>query len=139
MSQQIFVDATAWIAIADGGETRHKDAARTYSELLRSKKVLVTTTLVVAEVYILLRRRLSHQAAMAFLSSVNESPRIEIVHTDAQLEVEAKRILRQYDDQDFSFTDAVSFALMQERGITEAFAFDQHFVTAGFTLVSAFP
>lgn len=137
MSQQVFVDASAWIAIADNSETHHQDAARTYSDLLNSQIILVTTGLVVAEAHILLRRRLGHRAAVTFLKSVNESPRIEIVYANARLEAEAKKILHQYDDQDFSFADAVSFTLMQERGITQAFTLDQHFAIAGFTLVPA--
>ena len=48
--------------------------------------------------------------------------------------MQAKEILRLYADQDFSLADAVSFALMQQRNITEAFAFDRHFLTAGFML-----
>jgi predicted nucleic acid-binding protein len=51
------------------------------------------------------------------------------------LENRARQILRQYTDQDFSYVDAVSFALMQEVEITEAFAFDRHFTTAGFVCV----
>jgi predicted nucleic acid-binding protein len=46
---------------------------------------------------------------------------------------QAGSILRQ--DQDFSYTDAVSFVVMKQYGITEAFSFDKHFVTAGFTLI----
>jgi predicted nucleic acid-binding protein len=49
--------------------------------------------------------------------------------------MEAERILRQYADQDFSYADAISFSLMHHRGLTDAFAFDQHFVTAGFVRV----
>jgi predicted nucleic acid-binding protein len=137
MSQQVFVDASAWISIADNSEAHHKDSVKTYSDLLNSQITLVTTSLMVAEAHILLRRRLGQQAAVTFLKSVNESPRIEIVYANAHLEAEAKRILYQYDDQDFSFADAVSFALMQERGITQAFTLDQHFATAGFSLVLA--
>ena len=135
MSQQVFVDASAWVALADTRELCHADAVRIYSNLIRRQSTLVTTDLLVAEAHILIRRRLGHQAAMTFLENVNENPRIEIVYTNARLEAEAKRILRQYDDQDFSFADAVSFALMRERGITHAFAFDQHFFTAGFITV----
>ena len=51
------------------------------------------------------------------------------------LENRARQILRQYTAQDFSYVDAVSFALMQEVEITEAFAFDRHFNTAGFVCV----
>lgn len=31
-------------------------------------------------------------------------------------------------DQDFSFTDCTSFALMERLGVAEAFAFDRHFL-----------
>jgi len=33
------------------------------------------------------------------------------------------------------FVDAVSFATMHREGVGEAFAFDRHFLTAGFTLL----
>jgi predicted nucleic acid-binding protein len=57
------------------------------------------------------------------------------IYSTPELEGEAQEILRRYKDQDFSYTDAVSFALMQREGIEEAFAFDAHFRTMGFLLV----
>jgi predicted nucleic acid-binding protein len=48
----------------------------------------------------------------------------------------AEAILRKYKDQDFSFVDAVSFAVMQEQKITTAFSFDSQVVIAGFALAS---
>ncbi len=39
------------------------------------------------------------------------------------------------DTRESRHADAVNFALMWERGITHAFAFDQHFFTAGFITV----
>lgn len=43
--------------------------------------------------------------------------------------------LDRFHDQPFSLTDAVSFELMRRERVTHAFAFDPHFVTAGFELV----
>ena len=43
-----------------------------------------------------------------------------------------EEILRKYSDQDFSYTDAVSFAIMRRQRIRKAFCFDKHFATAGF-------
>ena len=37
-----------------------------------------------------------------------------------------------FEDQTFSLTDAVSFAIMTERRITTALALDRHFRVAGF-------
>jgi predicted nucleic acid-binding protein len=38
-------------------------------------------------------------------------------------------------DKNWSLTDCISFAVMSERGITEALTQDQHFVQAGFRAV----
>lgn len=135
MSRYLFVDAGAWIALADADDQHHERAAQAYPDLLRQYQRLVTTNLVIAEAYVSIRRALTHQAAIAFLDHLNQSPRVEKVYSSTALEAEAYNILKQYDDQDFSYADAVSFALMRERGIADAFAFDNHFATAGFVLV----
>jgi len=44
-------------------------------------------------------------------------------------------LLKQYEDQSFSFVDAVNFAVMKQQNVQDAFAFDKHFQTAGFILV----
>jgi len=137
MSRDIFVDAGAWIALADADDQHHEQAAEVYPDLLRQYRRLVTTNLVVAEAYASIRRALTHQAAITFLDLVAQSPRIEKVYSSAALEADACTILRQHDDQPFSYADAVSFALMRERGLSEAFAFDKHFATAGFIRVPA--
>ena len=135
MSTELFVDAGAWIALADADDQYHQLAAQAYPELLRHYRHLVTTNLAIAEAYIVIRRALGHTAVMAFLDGLSASRRIEKVYSDPILEMEAERILRQYADQDFSYVDAVSFALMHHRDLTDAFAFDQHFTTAGFVCV----
>ena len=130
--QEVFVDATAWIAIADASETHHTDAIRIYADLLHRRTYLVTIDLIIAEAQIWIRRRINYQAAMTFLERVNQSAQIEIIYLDASLEAETKAILQQYANQDFSFADAAAFALMRQRRITDAFTFDRHFITAGF-------
>jgi len=96
---------------------------------------MVTTNLAIAEAYVLIRRAGGHRPAMNLLQSIHQSNRILKLYSDEKLESRAEKILRQDADQDFSFVDAVSFAVMQERSIPEAFAFDRHFLTAGFNLV----
>ena len=44
-------------------------------------------------------------------------------------------VLESYHDKAWSLVDATRFAIMRQRGITEAFTTDHHFVQAGFILV----
>jgi predicted nucleic acid-binding protein len=137
MAREVFVDAGAWIAVINARDDCHPAAVAYYGQLLRERRALVTTNLVVAEAYVMIRRYSGHRSAMQFLDSTRQSSRVTKIYSDAALEAEAEKILRRYGDQDFSLTDAVSFAVMQQRGMTEAFAFDGHFATAGFILVPA--
>jgi len=131
----LFVDTGAWYALADRTDQHHNEAVEIYPKLLSSYFPLKTTNLIIAETYILIRRGIGYQAAIAFLENIASSPRVIKICSDNLLEETAESILRQYQDQDFSYTDAVSFVVMKQNGITEAFSFDKHFVTAGFTLV----
>lgn len=135
MTRRIFVDTGAWVGLADRSDDLHAPAKTAYGCLLQPGNRLVTTNLVIAESYTLIRRRVGHQAAMRFLQSLQTSPRLEKVFSDPALEREAEVILRRYTDQDFSYTDAVSFAVMQEKSIAEVFGFDGHFRTTGFVLL----
>jgi predicted nucleic acid-binding protein len=137
VDEEIFVDSGGWVALADTRDQFHSEAIGAYPQVLQQWKRLVTTDLVIAEAYNMIRRRLGHAAGIRFLESLRRSLRLVKVYCDAALETQAEAILRRYDDQDFSFADAVSFAVMQERGIAEAFAFDRHFLAAGFALVPA--
>ena len=83
----------------------------------------------------MIRRALGHQAAITFLENIAASPRVIKVYSDNILEEKAEKMLRKYQDQNFSYTDAVSFAVMKQYVIQKAFSFDQHFVTAGFTKI----
>jgi len=131
----LLVDTGAWYALADRSDRHHAKAVAVYPELLRKRRYLTTTNLIVAETFTLIRRAIGHAAAIFFLSSIAASPRVMKIYSDRTLEETAEEILRKYQDQDFSFTDAVSFAAMQRGRIAEAFSFDRHFKTAGFSLI----
>jgi len=131
----LFVDTGAWFALADKSDQYHSKAVNIYPKLLSSYINLKTTNLVIAETYTLIRRALGHQAAIIFLENIAASPRVIKVYSDNILEEKAEKILRKYQDQNFSYTDAVSFAVMKQYVIKKAFSFDQHFVTAGFAKI----
>ena len=130
----VFVDTSAWLALADKRDKYHAMATAVYPHLLQQNPRLVTTNLVVAETFTLIRHRLGYKPGIHFLRSLRQSQRLVRVYADESLEVEAEQILGQYVDQDFSLTDAVSFVVMRGHELDQAFAFDHHFQVMGFSL-----
>ena len=133
MLDDVFVDTSAWVALADKDDSHHKEAASSYPSIFKNHKTLVTSNLVIAETYIVLLKELRHKAAIEFLERIKASPRILKMCSNENIEAEAEGILVKYVDQEFSYVDAVSFVIMKRQKIKKAFCFDKHFVTAGFT------
>ena len=79
------------------------------------------TNLVIGETYILIRRGIGYQAAIAFLENITSSPRVVKIYSDSTLEETAESILRQYQDQNFSYTDVVSFVVMKNTELLRRF------------------
>ncbi|MCP3964138.1 MAG: PIN domain-containing protein [bacterium] len=124
-----FVDTSYWVALLLARD-RHQPEAR---DLWRSDLgPLLTTNHVVGETWTFLSRRADHGSAVAFLDAVERSPRVVLIHVDEAIEEEAWRWLRRHDEREYSFVDAVSFAVMRRRRLTEALAFDGDFSAAGF-------
>jgi uncharacterized protein len=130
--EDIFVDSSAWIALADKDDSHHKEAATAYPSILRNFKIQVTSNLVIAETYVVLLNEMGHKEAREFLERIKASPRILKTYSNESVEADAERILTKYSDQSFSYTDAVSFAIMHRLKSKKAFSFDKHFVIAGF-------
>ena len=136
---EIFVDTSAWYGLADPHEPAHAALARALGDRVRNGALVVTTNLVVAETHALLLRRGGRRAALRFLEEVGREP--ILVETSGPAVEERARLdwLVRFDDQEFTLTEAVSFAVMKERGILEALTLDRHFAAAGFILVPSVP
>ena len=135
MPGELFVDTSAWYPLAVRSHPDHASLAATLQERVASGCVVVTTNLVVAETHALLLRRVGREAALRF---VREARREPLVMERSSAELEARAVdewLAPFDDQDLSLADAVSFAVMAARGITDALTLDHHFAAAGFTMV----
>jgi len=131
-SENIFVDTSAWIALADKYDTYHKKAASIYPSILKTCKNLITSNLVIAETYILILNELGHKPALDFLEKLKISLRILKIFSNEDIETDAEEILKRYADHDVSYTDAVSFAIMKKQKVKNALSFDKHFLVAGF-------
>ncbi|MDQ2806346.1 MAG: PIN domain-containing protein [Chloroflexota bacterium] len=134
MSDPIFVDSAAWLALTDSTDSYHAAARATYAQLEQQGSLWITTNLVLAESHILILRRGDYAVAMSFLDFLRNSGNVQLIYSSLERELQAEIMLRKYKDQPFSYVDAVSFAVMQQRGIHTAFSFDNHFRVARFQL-----
>ena len=135
MAREVFVDSSAWFPALLRKHPDHPKVSAALRGAVNDLVRMVTTNLVVAETYVLLLRRDRRETALGFVRTVGEAPNI-VVRSSQELETRALTDwLEPYHDQAFSFTDAVSFAVMAERGIEDALALDKHFAVAGFRLV----
>lgn len=131
------MDTSAWYTLVDTGERARSRVGKALSEAIADRYRIVTTNLIVAETHALLLRRFNRDVALAFLREIRSEPNV-VVESTREVEERARRDwLERYADQDFSLTDAVSFAVMRERRIAAALTLDHHFSVAGFEVEPA--
>lgn len=118
----LFVDSSVWVAAADTRDSMNADAIR----ILQSADRLFLSDHILLEVWFLLRRRVSTQAADAFWATAASSAAELVAVAPADL-AHAWEIRQVFADQPFSVADCTSFALMERLGIQDAASFDEHF------------
>ena len=131
---RVFVDTSAYFGLADPDDATHAAALAAARRLAAERRYLFTSNFVVAETHALCLARVGRRAAARLLNEIDRSPAV-IVRVSAADERRARRIIAQYDDKDFSLTDATSFAVMERLRIGYAFTFDHHFAQYGFALI----
>lgn len=134
-SRTLFVDAGAYFALLDEDDEHHSQAVAIYDQLVAQRWQLLTSSFILAETHALLLNRLNQQIATRFLRDMQESSNSIIWVTPADVE-QAKQIIYQYDDKEFTLTDATSFVLMERLKIPYSFTFDRHFAQYGLNVLS---
>ena len=137
MAGGIFVDTSAWYALADKVDVNHGLATEFFPRAMAEYREIVSTNHVIGETYTLIVSRLGRDAAWLFLRNIRKSGRLKRVFVSEKQEGEAYGLLERYSDQDLSFVDSTSFVVMRDQGISFGFAFDRHFAAAGFTVLPA--
>jgi uncharacterized protein len=135
-ARRTLVDASAYFALLDHDDANHARSLIIRDRLIAEGWRLFTTSFVLAETHALLLNRLSLEIATRFLRDMEHSSTTLVWVTPADVQ-RAKAIIYQYDDKDFSLTDATSFAVMERIRVPAAFPFDRHFAQYGFTVLTA--
>jgi len=135
----VFVDTSAYIALARLDDERHNEAVIILNALQRQRVRLCTTNFVVAETHAMMLRYLGRAVAWRFVQELDKSRVTTTARVELADEAGARVILGRYADKDYSLTDALSFSVMGRLGITHAFAFDKHFAQYGIMILPTSP
>jgi uncharacterized protein len=133
--RRVFVDSSVYLVLLDADDEHHSQATEILQELAQARYRQFTTNVLLIESHALILSVLGRTQAAQFLKDMQESNTV-VIRARASDEERAKQILFQYDDKDFSFADAISFAVMERLDIRLAFTFDRDFAQYGFTVLS---
>ncbi len=114
-------------------DQHHSEADALFRSLIGSKRPLVTTNLVVAEVHRLILFRVGPEAARIVVDRIEASPLLTIEFAGEAHHRRALDWLDRLSDQKITYTDAISFAVMTALRCKTTVSFDQDFEIAGFT------
>jgi uncharacterized protein len=134
--RRVFIDTSAFFALTAPRDDDHHTALVIQQRLITERWRLYTTNLVLAETHALLLTRLGRTIALRTLQRIDHST-TTIIRISVADETRAREIIIQYDDKDFSFTDAASFAVMERLRIPHAFTFDRNFTQYGLPVLTA--
>lgn len=134
-----FVDTGGWVAYFNPSDMHHENARSLIEHALGSRDDrLVTMVEVMVETVTLLRYKEGHAIAARALESLLDLMRssgVDWYWTDQKLLASAAETFHKFDDQAFSMTDCISFALCKALGITQAATPDSHFEIMGIARV----
>jgi len=133
--RQIFVDTSAWDALADKGDKDHARALQFRDEIVGKCK-LVTSNYILDELYTLLLMNIGFQPTINYKEQLDiliSEHVLDMIWIDREFAKRGWGVFKQYNvDKQWSFTDCTSFVVMNELSITNVFAFDHHFEQMGF-------
>lgn len=137
MSSRVFVDTSAFYALASEKDQEHETARVIREHLKREGVPLLTTNYVFLESVSLLQRRHGMDAAKRFGDFVGEE--VDVVWiTESQHRVTWEH-WKQRGTRGLSLVDCSCVVVMRELGIHQVFGFDEQFRAAGFTLLDMPP
>ena len=128
----ILIDTGAFIARYLRRDQHHTDAVKHWESLASDTRRCYTTNFIIDETLTFLARKSTYEFAAARADTIYNSKELIILRPDHGDELSALELFGKYADQSVSFTDCVSFALMDKHEINAAFTFDNHFRLAGF-------
>ncbi len=125
----IFVDTGYLLAVLNPGDELFERSQRWAGTV---DERLITTEYVLWELVNSLSDPVDRPKAHAAIAEIRSSENWDLVYASPDLFSEGLSFHKQRPDKSWSLTDCISFAVMQQRSLHRALAFDHHFEQAGF-------
>lgn len=132
MPSETFIDTSGFYAVLVSCDDQHTRAAKVFATARKRRTTFVTTDYVLDETLTLLGARGARHVIAPFLDRTLGSTACRIEWTGPERFSAAAALLVKHADQDWSFTDCVSFVVMKELSIARALTKDRNFEQAGF-------
>jgi predicted nucleic acid-binding protein len=131
---QAFLDTGFVIVLINERDQYHQqalDLADIYEQYL-----LVITDAVFLEIANALSRNYK-QEAIQVIEELNSSENVEVVRLTPEFFERTFDLYKKRQDKSWGLVDCLSFIIMQDKNINFALSFDQHFIQAGFQLLTS--
>lgn len=132
-----FVDTPALLALLDGDDRLHAEAASQWRRLVTAGEPLVTTNYVLVETFTLARRRLGHEAARVLQTAV--VPLLRVIWIGLAEHDAAVEALLTAGGDGPGLVDCTSRLIMRHQGVGRCFTFDERLAERNLVSASGDP
>jgi predicted nucleic acid-binding protein len=129
-NQSVFIDKTAFIPFMNPEHPRYLKARSLFLELDDLERPLVTSNFVIFDTHEWLRNEIGYDHAQFFMNTVNKAVQkgaLSLVPVYEKLEEEAKELLIDYPNFEFSMIEALTVTGMKKHNIYRIFTFNPRF------------
>ena len=134
-AHKVFLDTGGWLALLNASDALHADANALWLSLGKQNYHIYLTDWIVAETGNGLARTRGRTHFVQAARRVATSPHATLVDVDATLLNRGLDLYHARPDKTWGLVDCVSFCVMNDNEIVEAFTNDRHFEQAGFQCI----
>jgi predicted nucleic acid-binding protein len=129
-AERFFLDTAYVQALLNVRDQHHRQALALYPRVRAAREVWVTEAVLTEVGNALADSRRGE--VVQFIERCYITPNIRVVSVDTVLFRRALDFYRERADKVWGLTDCISFLVMQDQGLVDAFTADEHFRQAGF-------
>ena len=132
MPDDVSLDTFGLLALLSSDDQYHAEASRTFAGFGAEGRTVVTTNLVLAEVGNGLARTALRDEVGWLINQLHTDPAAHVFYIEQDLFLRGLDFYLNRHDKAWGLVDCITFVLMQEMQIIDAFTGDHHFQQAGF-------